>query len=107
MEARAVSRVLGEQVFCSSTKPLVGHTLGASGAIELGICWLLLTRRGADTLDLPPHCWDGVHDPAMPTLRLVKRGTRVRAPERMVVMSNSFGFGGSNSTLVVGQRARP
>jgi 3-oxoacyl-[acyl-carrier-protein] synthase-1 len=106
MEARVVSRILGDQVFCSSTKPLVGHTLGASGAIELGICWLLLTRRRADMLDLPPHRWDGVRDPAMPSLRLVETGTRVRTPKRVVVLSNSFGFGGNNATLVIGQRER-
>jgi 3-oxoacyl-[acyl-carrier-protein] synthase I len=106
MEARVVSRLLGDRVFCSSTKPLVGHTLGASGAIELGICWLLLTRRSADTLELPPHCWDGLHDPALPNLRLVQPGTRIKAPEQIVVLSNSFGFGGNNSTLVVGQRER-
>ena len=104
MEARVVSRILGDRVLCSSTKPLVGHTLGASGAIELGICWLLLTRRSGDTLDLPPHRWDGVPDPAMPSLRLVEPGTSMRAPRRVIVLSNSFGFGGSNATLVVGRR---
>jgi 3-oxoacyl-[acyl-carrier-protein] synthase-1 len=104
MEARVVSRVLGDQVLCSSTKPLLGHTLGASGAIELGICWLVLTRRRGGTLDVPPHRWDGVRDPAMPGLRLVEPGARLEAPEEAVVLSNSFGFGGNNSTLVVGRR---
>jgi 3-oxoacyl-[acyl-carrier-protein] synthase-1 len=106
MEARVVNRLLGERVFCSSTKPLTGHTLGASGAIELGICWLVLTRRAAAALDLPPHCWDGVRDPALPNLRLVEPGTQVRASGRVIALSNSFGFGGNNSTLVVGQRER-
>jgi 3-oxoacyl-[acyl-carrier-protein] synthase-1 len=106
MEARVVNRLLGERVFCSSTKPLTGHTLGASGAIELGICWLVLTRRAAAGLDLPPHCWDGVRDPALPNLRLVEPGTQVEASGRVIALSNSFGFGGNNSTLVVGERER-
>ncbi|MDI4659368.1 hypothetical protein K9U41_23565, partial [Xanthobacter autotrophicus] len=39
MESLAVSQVLGNQVPASSTKPLTGHTLGASGAIEAALCW--------------------------------------------------------------------
>ena len=102
MESAAVDRVLGRTVPCSSTKPLVGHTLGASGALEIAFCWMLLSRRDGERLTLPPHCWDGEVDPELPPLRLVAKATRVAAPQPATVMSNSFGFGGSNCALVVG-----
>lgn len=102
MESLAVSRVFGPTVPASSTKPLVGHTLGASGAVELAFCWMILTRRDATGIALPPHCWDGRPDPALPPLRLVPKGARVTAGVRVAVMSTSFGFGGSNCALVLG-----
>ena len=44
MECLAVERVFGRALPVSSTKPLVGHTLGAAGAIEAAFCWLVLDR---------------------------------------------------------------
>ena len=104
MESAAVARVFPSQVPCSSTKPLVGHTLGASGAIEAAFCWLILERRGdhAGRMLLPPHCWDGARDPALAPLDLVAPGAGVVAPPPAAVMTNSFGFGGSNCALVLG-----
>lgn len=102
MESLAVDRVFGRETPVSSTKPLVGHTLGASGAIELAFCWMVLDRRERDGLCLPPHCWDGVLDPALPALHFVAKGERARLRERTAILSNSFGFGGSNSALVLG-----
>src|SRR5258705_206644 len=64
MEAAAVARVLGTDVPCSSTKPLVGHTLGAAGALEAAFCWLVLAERSGGRLALPPHVWDGAREPA-------------------------------------------
>ncbi len=101
MEAAAVERVLGNQIPCSSTKPLVGHTLGASGAIELGFCWMVLSRREGRRLMLPPHRWDGEQDSALPSLPLVSRGQHIEVQSDGILLSNSFGFGGSNCTLVV------
>jgi len=103
MEAGVVARVLGHDTPCSSTKPLVGHTLGASGALELAFCWLALGHWDGAELPLPPHCWDGVPDPALPRLHLVAAGEATRVRSRAVVMSNSFGFGGNNVSLVVGR----
>ncbi|HEX7964594.1 MAG TPA: beta-ketoacyl-[acyl-carrier-protein] synthase family protein [Gammaproteobacteria bacterium] len=97
MESQVVARVLGE-VPCSSTKPLVGHTLGAAGATEAAFCWMLLTGEGA--AGLPPHVWDGVADPALARLNLCSVGYAPRACR--VVASNSFAFGGNNACLVLG-----
>ncbi len=103
MESAAVARVFDPSVPCSSTKPLVGHTLGASGAIEAGFCWLMLDRRGGDgAMPLPPHCYDGERDPELASLALVAPGEVVVPPRPAAVLTNSFGFGGSNCALVIG-----
>jgi 3-oxoacyl-[acyl-carrier-protein] synthase-1 len=103
VESRAVARVFGSDVPCSSTKPLVGHALGASGALEAAFCWLVLTQRQGLALRLPPHRWDGCSDPDVAPLRLVKDGESVSAPAPAALLSNSFGFGGSNCALVLGE----
>jgi 3-oxoacyl-[acyl-carrier-protein] synthase-1 len=78
----------------SSTKGATGHTLGAAGALEAVICALALTHglmpAGLHTTQLDPAL--GVH-----YLR-----SSVRAP-LTCVMSNSFGFGGSNCSLILGR----
>jgi 3-oxoacyl-[acyl-carrier-protein] synthase-1 len=101
VESAAALRVFGAQVPCSSTKPLVGHALGASGALEAAFCWLVLARRQGDRLRLPPHCWDGCADPEVAPLRLVQPGESVAAGAPAALLSNSFGFGGSNCALVL------
>lgn len=98
MESRAMQRVFGNGVAASSTKPLVGHTLGAAGATELGFAWLLLCdpqRR------LPPHVWDGVADTTLPALNLVNKGQQLPV-DKPLVMSNSYAFGGNNISLLLG-----
>jgi 3-oxoacyl-[acyl-carrier-protein] synthase-1 len=97
MEAHAVTRVFPRSTACSGTKPLTGHTLGAAGAIEAAFCWLAL-RDGR----LPPHVWDGQTDPELPELRPVVPGERFRRSGDRVCVSNSFAFGGSNASLVLG-----
>ncbi len=99
MESLAVSNVLGDALPCSSTKPLVGHCLGAAGAIEAGLCWLAIGAASDDTLPLIPHRFDGVRDPELPPIRLVNDG-ETAAPG--IVLTNSFGFGGNNCTLALG-----
>ncbi|MDX1648497.1 MAG: beta-ketoacyl-ACP synthase [Myxococcota bacterium] len=105
MECLAVERVFGTGLPASSTKPLVGHTLGAAGAMEAAFCWLLLDALDgpgeADRLVPPPHCWDGARDPEIPAVHLVAPGETVPASRPVRVMSNSFGFGGNNCTLVL------
>ena len=98
MEAHAVSRVFPHGVPCSGTKPLTGHTLGAAGATEAAFCWLALQGDGR----LPPHRWDGEADPSLPRLAQTKGGDRFGPAKRRVCMSNSFAFGGSNASLILG-----
>jgi 3-oxoacyl-[acyl-carrier-protein] synthase-1 len=94
VEGLAVAAVLGKDVPGSSTKGATGHTLGAAGALEAVICALALTHQlmpaGVNTTQV---------DPALPVHYL--RENR-RAPMRHL-MSNSFGFGGSNCSLILGR----
>lgn len=98
MESRAVAAVLGGATPASSTKPLTGHTLGAAGAIEAGLCWLTLAHNPDGRL--PPHWWDGQADAALPALALVAPGQHAARPLRHV-LSSSFAFGGSNAALLL------
>jgi 3-oxoacyl-[acyl-carrier-protein] synthase-1 len=95
-EARAVGAVLGTELPGSSTKGATGHTLGAAGALEAVICALALRHGlmpgGVNTRTIDPEL--GVN-----YLRESRR-TRLAC-----VMSNSFGFGGSNCSLVFGRAA--
>jgi 3-oxoacyl-[acyl-carrier-protein] synthase-1 len=51
---------------------------------------------------LPPHRWDEQRDPILPPLSLVSEGASIDASRDSAVMSLSFGFGGSNCALVIG-----
>jgi len=94
MEAKAVSNVLGHDVACSSTKSLTGHMLGAAGAIELGFLWLTLQDKYSKG-HLPPHIWDGEADDEIVALNFSTLATK-RQPEKPLMLSNSFAFGGNN-----------
>ena len=93
-ESRAVSDVFGTATPCSSTKGATGHTLGAAGALEAVIAALAL-RHGV----MPA----GVNTTQVdPTLTAHYLTTKRAAPLRRV-LSNSFGFGGTNCSLVLGR----
>ena len=93
-EGCAVAGVLGTHLPGSSTKGATGHTLGAAGALEAVICALALQEGlmpgGVNTTQV---------DPALPVHYL--RANR-NAPLRRVI-SNSFGFGGTNCSLILGR----
>ena len=91
-EARAVSALFGRTVPASSTKGATGHTLGAAGALEAVICALAL-RHGL----LPGGLNTTTVDPALEVDYL----TETRRAPLTRVLSNSFGFGGSNCSLVL------
>ena len=95
-ETTAIKDVFGDHAFrlaVSGTKGYYGHALGASGAIEAAICALALARRW-----LPPTINLEQPDPACDLDCLPQQG-RAAAPD--VVVSNSFGFGGINASLVL------
>ena len=103
MESKVVHDMFGAAVPVSSTKALTGHTLGAAAAIEAALCWLAMQDDNADGR-LPPQLWDGVPDPALPQLQVAAPGAQLGRPLRYA-LSNSFAFGGSNATLVLGRLA--
>lgn len=99
IEAGAVRRLLGDavgSVSMSSTKSATGHLLGAAGAIEA-----IYSIKAVQTGDLPPtlnleHPEEAVADFDLVPLKSRKREVRN-------AMSNSFGFGGTNASLIIGQ----
>jgi 3-oxoacyl-[acyl-carrier-protein] synthase-1 len=102
VEGRVVAALFGSSVPCSSTKAMTGHMLGAAGASEAALLWLTLHldySAGA----LPPHLWDGEADRAIPSLDLAEPGRTLPRKRRSAMMSNSFGFGGSNASVILGR----
>ncbi|MFD3246302.1 beta-ketoacyl-[acyl-carrier-protein] synthase family protein [Rahnella aquatilis] len=96
-EAAVIHRLFGNQTPCSSTKHLTGHTLGAAGATEAALSWLILTQN----LNLPPQDFSVIpRDTHLPDIRLVKKNETLAKP---VILSNSFAFGGNNACIVIGR----
>jgi 3-oxoacyl-[acyl-carrier-protein] synthase II len=96
MEYLAISTVFGEratQIPVSSNKSMVGHTISAAGAVEAIFSLLTLEHQR-----IPPTINYEVPDPAIPfdVVPNKARDARVTA-----VMSNSFGFGGQNASLIL------
>ena len=94
-EARAINRWAGARAATlpvSSTKAAIGHLLGAAGAVEAVVCLMVLQEQW-----LPP-------EPGVETVDPICRFPLVRQPTDARVelaLSNSFGFGGANATLVL------
>ena len=93
-ETLAVAAVFGSATPCSSTKGATGHTLGAAGGIEAVICALALQNSL-----LPGGVNTNQVDPALPLNYLVHN--RYQPVTR--ALSNSFGFGGTNCSLILGR----
>jgi len=91
-EALAISAVCPDAPV-TSTKAMTGHTLGAAGAIEAAFCAISLAEGF-----LPPTLNFRNPDPGV-TLDIVSGEARKQRLRRVV--SNSFGFGGSNASIVL------
>jgi 3-oxoacyl-[acyl-carrier-protein] synthase II len=93
-EAAAINRWAGQRAAAlpvSSTKASIGHLLGAAGAVEAVVC--LMALRGQW---LPPQAAIETPDPAC-RFKIVRQPADARLE---IALSNSFGFGGSNASLV-------
>ncbi|MGN6114304.1 MAG: beta-ketoacyl-ACP synthase [Nitrobacter sp.] len=96
MEYLGISSVFGErakQIPVSSNKSMVGHTLSAAGAVEAVFSLLTLEHQR-----IPPTINYDVPDPAIPFDVVPNKARDARVT---TVMSNSFGFGGQNASLIL------
>ena len=100
VESKAINQVFGADVPTCSTKGMLGHTLGAAGALEAAICWLLLSEYNAAAC-MPFQVISGLLDSELEPINLV---TTPGIPlAEGAILSNSFAFGGSNAALVIGR----
>jgi 3-oxoacyl-[acyl-carrier-protein] synthase II len=98
METRGIKAVFGPRAYrlpVSSTKSMIGHTLGASGALEAVACVLGIIHGF-----IPPTIHLTAPDPEC-DLDYVAEGSR--KAEVNITLSNSFAFGGNNTSLVLGR----
>ena len=92
-ESQAITSVFGPTTPCSSTKGATGHTLGAAGALEAVISALAI-KNGL----MPGGVHTATIDPTL-TAHYIRENRRARVG---TVLSNSFGFGGTNCSLIFG-----
>ncbi len=96
IETLAIKTAFGEHAYkmpISGTKSMHGHALGASGAVEAAICAMIFEREF-----LPPTIHYQVPDPECDLNYLPNQAVRARVDH---ILTNSFGFGGINSVLVL------
>lgn len=98
MEANAIYKVFGDNVPASSTKPFTGHCLGAAASIEAFICYQILKGKR----NLPIHKYDNEYDGNLPKINLVNSNTENKKIN--TCMSTSFGFGGTNAVVILGNK---
>lgn len=91
-EGIAIERLFGKKIIFSSTKAFTGHTLGAAGAIEAAFS-VLTIQHGF----IPPNL--NFHE-KMEDLNIVPQSELISNIKISRVLSNSFGFGGNNSSLI-------
>ena len=92
-EGAAIAKLFGSSVPVSSTKSMMGHALGAAGAVEAALCAIAMSEGF-----LPPNINFRERDPAweLDIIANQSRSSRVNC-----VISNSFGFGGTNASILL------
>ena len=98
MEAKAVTKVF-DATPCTASKQLHGHCLGAAGAIEAGLCWLLLSDLNKDK-HYPVMTLTGDLDTNIAPINLITENSP-RYKTLQHCMSNSYAFGGNNASLIL------
>ncbi|MBI2557295.1 MAG: beta-ketoacyl-ACP synthase II [Planctomycetes bacterium] len=99
IEIKAIKKVFGEyahKIPISSTKSMLGHQLGASGSVEAIICAMVI-KEGV----IPPTINYETPDPECSGLDFVPNVAREKKVKK--VLSNSFGFGGHNASIILGK----
>ncbi|UJS16150.1 MAG: beta-ketoacyl-ACP synthase II [Candidatus Jettenia sp.] len=97
IEIKAIKKVFGQyapQISVSSTKSMLGHQLGASGSVEVVICALVI-KEGI----IPPTINYETPDPECSGLDFIPNVAREKKVKQ--VLSNSFGFGGHNASIIL------
>jgi 3-oxoacyl-[acyl-carrier-protein] synthase II len=97
-EGRAISELFGNNVPVSSTKSMMGHSLGAAGAIEAVLTFLAMSEGV-----IPPNLHFRHGDEGI-ELNIVRQPTATNALN--LALSNSFGFGGTNASIVMQRSPR-
>lgn len=92
-EARAITRLFSKPPPCSGIKGLIGHTLGAAGAVEVIACLIALEKQF-----LLGTCGLEQADPQL-SLSVLKNPV-MNQPHRLI-LSNAFGFGGNNASVLL------
>lgn len=103
MESNLISKIF-PNTLCSTIKPFIGHTLGAAGAIEAGICAnLILESLESKSAILPPYFSkdsnEDMESSDIASINLVKKNQRLCVKN---AISTSFAFGGDNAILLLG-----
>ena len=99
VEINAIKKVFGDhakKLLVSSTKSMLGHQLGASGGVEALICSLILDKK-----IIPPTINYETSDPNCNGMDFVPNEAREKDVDN--IMSNSFGFGGHNVSIILGK----
>ena len=92
-EGAAIGKLFGDQVAVSSTKSMMGHSLGAAGAIEAAFSLIAIRSQF-----LPPNI---NYEEADPNLSIKIVANAARKGRVRTVLSNSFGFGGTNASVIL------
>jgi len=93
-ESKAVAKLFGNKIWCSSTKGWTGHTLGAAGIVEASFGLLSMKHN---------YIPESIHlETPDPDMQIALARTPIKQTVRRI-LSNSFGFGGSNCSIVLGK----
>lgn len=103
MEAKAVNDLFSRDTPCSTSKHIHGHCLGAAGAIEAGLCWLLLSSINKNN-SYPSMYIESEIDDTIDRINLTVKNevsNITSVNDLQHCMSNSYAFGGNNASLIL------